>query len=47
MAGVARASGKTQSLKQSIDENRLSLQDLPSRFGNAEPSRAVDLRKGP
>ena len=39
--------GRTQSLKQSIDENRLSLQDLPSRVGNSEPSRAVDFRKGP
>jgi hypothetical protein len=34
-------------LKQSIDENRLSLQDLPSRVGNSEPSRAVDFRKSP
>jgi hypothetical protein len=32
----------TKSLKQSIDENRLSLQDLPSRVGATEPSRAVD-----
>src|SRR5712691_5266744 len=39
--------GRTQSHKQSIDENRLSLQDLPSRVGDTEPSRAVDLRKGP
>jgi hypothetical protein len=31
----------TQSLKQSIDENRLSLQDLPSRVGDTEPSRAA------
>src|ERR1700686_865695 len=34
-------------LKQSIDENHLSLEDLPSRVGNSEPSRSVDFRKGP
>ena len=34
-------------LKQSIDENRLSLQDIPSRVGDTEPSRALDLLKGP
>jgi hypothetical protein len=32
---------------QSIDENRLSLQDLPMRVSATEPSRAVDFRKGP
>src|SRR4029077_3295191 len=34
-------------LKQSIDEDRLSLQNLPSRVSDTEPSRAVDLRKSP
>src|SRR5580693_3353742 len=33
-------------LKQSIDENHLSLEDLPPRVGDTEPGRAVDLRKG-
>ena len=33
-------------LKQSIDENHLSLKDLPSRVGDTEPGRAVDLREG-
>jgi hypothetical protein len=34
-------------LKQSIDENHLSLKDLPSRIGDTKPARAVDLRKRP
>ena len=32
-------------LKQSIDENHLSLEDFPSRVGDTEPGRAVDLRE--
>jgi hypothetical protein len=47
-SGAGRSvSVRTQSLKQSIDENRLSLQDLPTRVSATEPSRAVDFRKGP
>jgi hypothetical protein len=38
---------KTQSVKQSIDENSLSHEDLSSRVGNSQPSRSVDFRKGP
>src|ERR1700722_2267577 len=47
-AGAAgpKVSSNRSSFNQSIDENRLSLQDLPSRVGDTEPSRAVDLRKG-
>ena len=33
-------------LKQSVDENHLSLEDLPPRVGDTEPGRAVDLREG-
>ena len=43
----AGLSARTQSVKQSIDENRLSHEDLSSRVGNSEPSRSVDFRKGP
>src|ERR1700722_9031211 len=50
-AAPARAAGpkvssNRSSFNQSIDENRLSLQDPPSRVGDTEPGRAVDLREG-
>src|ERR1700733_8171212 len=50
-AAPARAAGpkvssNRSSFNQSIDENHLSLKDLPSRVGDTEPGRAVDLREG-
>jgi len=42
-----KVSSNRSSFNQSIDENRLSLQDSPSRVGDTKPSRAVDIRKGP
>ena len=43
----ADLSARTQSVKQSIDENRLSHEDLSSRVGDSEPSRSVDFGKVP